>query len=80
MTTPLQTQEAPKLTLTEFFGQELRRHRLAKDMSQATLAYGAGISQTKIPAIEAGRVNIHLRTAEALARSVGVHLKDLLPD
>lgn len=80
MSRPLKKPPTPASSITEFFGAALKRHRIDQNMTQAALAYGAGISQTKIPAIEAGRINIHLRTAEALARSVGAHLKDLLPD
>jgi transcriptional regulator with XRE-family HTH domain len=65
--------------VTEFFGIALKQRRLALGMTQATLAQGAKISQTKITAIEAGRVNVHLRTADALARSIGVPLRELLP-
>jgi len=70
----------PKLSVTEYFGTELKRRRMALNMSQAAVAYAAGISQTKIPAIEAGRVNVHIRTAADLAKAVGANLKDLLPD
>jgi DNA-binding XRE family transcriptional regulator len=67
-------------TIAEHFGRQIRRHRLAQNMSQAAMAYGAGISQTRVPAIEAGRVNVHLNTAHALARSLGVSLRILLPE
>ena len=45
------------------------------------MAYAAGIRpDPKISSIEAGRTNIRIRTAEALARAVGAKLRDLLPD
>jgi DNA-binding XRE family transcriptional regulator len=47
-------------------------------MSQQELAQRAGIQQTRVPAIELGRVDVHLSSARKLAAALGVPLRDLL--
>jgi transcriptional regulator with XRE-family HTH domain len=68
---------SPTMTV-EPFGSNVRRKRIAKEMSQHELARLAGISQARIPAIELGRVDVHLSSARKLAAALGVPLRDLL--
>ena len=66
-------------SIAEIFGANLRAARLAKQMTQAQLAYASGISQNRIPGIKSGKTVPLLSTAQALATAVGVPLPDLLP-
>jgi DNA-binding XRE family transcriptional regulator len=61
------------------FGANLKVARLTANMTQAQVAVGAGISQNRIPVIEAG-ADLKLSTAQKLARAVGKSLRDLVPD
>ena len=61
------------------FGENVRRAREAKGMSQESLASEAGLHRTHISLIErAGRV-IRLNTLEELCRALEAQPEDLLP-
>jgi len=62
------------------FGRNLKAARLAQSMTQAQLAFDAGISQNRIPGIEAGLYDVKISTADSLSRAVGIPLRNLLPD
>jgi transcriptional regulator with XRE-family HTH domain len=77
---PKKERRNPEQTVVEFYGRALRERRLAAGLTQANIAHSAGMSQTKIPAIEAGKTSgLRLITAEKLAKAVGASLRDLLP-
>jgi transcriptional regulator with XRE-family HTH domain len=59
-------------------GESVRMAREFQQMSQARLAQASGIPQPTISAIEAGRVNLGVERAKALARALRVHPAVLL--
>lgn len=65
----------------EVFARNLRRVRRLKDMTQERLAAEAGVPRTYVSRVERATVNISIENADALARAVGVPLRDLVdPD
>lgn len=75
----------PKLkqppTACEVFARNLRRVRRLKELTQEELALKAEMARAYVSLVEQGTTNISLGKAEALAKAVGVPLKDLLdPD
>lgn len=75
----------PKLktppTAREVFARNLRRVRRLKELTQDELALGAEVDRAYVSRVERGAMNISLDNAEALAKAVGVPLKDMLdPD
>jgi ribosome-binding protein aMBF1 (putative translation factor) len=62
-----------------FFGKQLKAAREAAGLSQRDLARLVDIPQPDMPAIERGERDVRLSTANRLARSLGVLLRDLLP-
>lgn len=65
-------------------GDELRRRRQAKGLSQAELAELAGLTRVHVHRIESGKVgeaptNPTVRAVAALAAALGVTTSDLLP-
>jgi transcriptional regulator with XRE-family HTH domain len=59
-------------------GKRLRRLRVAKDMSQAALAKGAGLTREYVNKLEAGKQDPSLTTISALAKALGVPVTALL--
>jgi transcriptional regulator with XRE-family HTH domain len=74
----MKTRSDSDLSVAAVFGQRVRSARLAKSWTQAELADVAAVGIARIPVIEAGRVNPRLDTAAALARALGVPLRDLI--
>ena len=65
----------------EIFGQNLRRARRLKDVSQEDLALRAELSRTYVSEVERAVRNISIDNMELLAIALGIPLKDLLnPD
>ena len=56
----------------------LRRLRLAREVSQDVLADNAGLRQALVSAIEVGTANPTLNSLESLAFALGVTVGDLL--
>ena len=56
----------------------LRRLRLARDLSQDELADGAGVRQALVSAIEVGSANPTLDSLERISLALGVSVGDLL--
>jgi transcriptional regulator with XRE-family HTH domain len=54
------------------FGQNVRRIRIEKNLTQEQLAEGASISQVQIARIEAGKINTSISTVVAVAKALGV--------
>lgn len=59
------------------FGNQLKKLRLAKGMSQLDLASYSNLDKTIISRIENGRTNTTLKTMVILSESLNVELKEL---
>ena len=59
-------------------GQNLRKLRLKKNMSQVDLATSLNVDRAYISNIENGRMNPTLSTLEKLAEAIGVNSSELL--
>ncbi|MFL9926799.1 helix-turn-helix transcriptional regulator [Herbaspirillum lusitanum] len=71
----------PSLSAREIFGQNLRRARRLKEISQEELAFRADISRTYLSEVERGGRNISIDNMEALALALEISLGDLInPD
>ena len=60
------------------FGQNVRRVRRLKEMSQEELAFRADISRTYLSEVERGDRNISVDNMEALAIALEMELPDLM--
>lgn len=60
-------------------GIKIREHRDAKNWFQSDLAKSAGLPVRTIGRIERGEVDVRLSTLRRVAKSLGIHLKELLP-
>lgn len=60
------------------FGENLRRIRNDKKMSQEALGLEAGLAKNQVGLIELGKVNVTLSTIKKLAVALDVAPKDLL--
>jgi len=59
-------------------GENLRKWRLKKDMSQGDLATALSVDRAYISNIENGRMNPTLSTLEKIARALGISSSELL--
>ncbi len=59
-------------------GENLRKLRLRKEMSQVHLATALGVDRAYISNIENGRMNPTLSTLEKIANALGVSSSELL--
>lgn len=59
------------------FGQNVRKLRLAQNLSQEELAFNAGITINQIGRIERGEINTTLVTIGALASALDLEIHDL---
>lgn len=66
--------------LTIQFGLLVRKHRKEKNMSQEQLALLCNMDRSYLGRIERGEVNPTLEKIYELAKSLGVNVKDLLPE
>lgn len=62
------------------FGDKVKSLRLEKGWSQEDLGNRAGLHRTYIGSIERYERNVSLLNVERIAKSLGVHIKDLLRD
>lgn len=60
------------------FGMVLKKHRLAKGISQEAIAEMADIHPTHVGFIERSERNPSLNVAKSLAKALGVSLADLI--
>jgi transcriptional regulator with XRE-family HTH domain len=67
-------------SLHKRFGDNLRKVRKAKDLSQEDLAAKAGLHRTYVSSVERGERNVTLETIDRLARALGVPMTRLMPD
>lgn len=61
-------------------GANVRRHRLARDLSQEAVATLMGVDRAYVSALELGRRNPTVITLWHVAQALGVGLADLVAD
>ena len=66
--------------LTIQFGQLVRKYRKERNISQEQLALLCNMDRSYLGRIERGEVNPTLEKLYELAKSLGVNVKDLLPE
>lgn len=59
------------------FGDNLRKIRLAKNISMQNLAYAINVEYSQISRIELGKINTSISTANEIAIALEVPLTDL---
>jgi len=59
-------------------GNNIRKIRKEKGITQEQLAYDCSFEKSTISRIEAGRANLTLKTMIKLSQSLGVEMKDLV--
>ena len=64
--------------LSDSFAGIVEKHRKAKGFSRAALAAKAALHQTYIGLLEHGKRSPNLDTAQAIARSLGIPLSQLI--
>ena len=69
-----------KKTILQTFGENVRRERLKRKLTQEELAHSADLHRTYIGMIERAEKNITLLNAEKIAESLHISLGDLLKD
>ena len=69
-----------KKTILQIFGENVRRERLKRKLTQEELAHSADLHRTYIGMIERAEKNITLLNAEKIAESLHISLGDLLKD
>ena len=60
------------------FGNNVRRFRLGKGISQESLAHQAEIDRTYLPSIEKGQRNVSLVVANRIANALDIDLCELI--
>jgi transcriptional regulator with XRE-family HTH domain len=66
------------LELSDGFASVVEKHRQARGLSRSALASQAGLHQTYIGLLERGKRSPNLDTAQAIARSLGCSLSQLI--
>jgi len=59
------------------FGLHLKKIRIAKKLSQESLAYASDVPISQIGRIERGEINTTICTAKVLADALGISIKEL---
>ena len=59
------------------FGEQVRKLRLAMDLSQEELAFKAGVHRTYLGSIERGERNPSLKNIAAIAKALNITLSQL---
>ncbi len=65
-------------SLSERFGQEVRKQREERGLSQETFALTAGIHRTYVSSIELGKVETSLRIANKIAQALNLNLSEII--
>ena len=68
------------MDIKQKFGNNLKRLRLEKGLSQEKLALNADIDRTYIPSIEKGERNVSIVIAEKLAIALNVPITELFEE
>ncbi|WP_309130349.1 helix-turn-helix transcriptional regulator [Brevibacterium sp.] len=66
--------------LQKTFGENLRRYRLSKNLSQEDFAEVLGVHRTYMGGVERGERNLTLKSVERLAGRIGQDPLELLRD
>lgn len=64
----------------ERFGENLKKLRKAKGISQAQLAFEANIELSQISRIELGKINTTIGSINQIAKTLEIPLEDLFKD
>lgn len=59
-------------------GENIRRYRMKKKLTQEQLAFNAGLHRAYIGHIERGEKNIGLKNLEKIANTLEISINDLL--
>ena len=59
------------------FGEQVKKLRLEKGLSQEALANEAGLDRTYIPSIEKGERNVSITVVEKIANALNVKISSL---
>lgn len=62
------------------FGEQLRKVRQDKGVSQEALAESADLHRTYVSSVERGERNISLNNIARLAEALGVHIREFFPE
>ena len=62
------------------FGQQVKKLRLERGLSQEKLAYEADLDRTYIPSIEKGERNVSITVIEKIAKALKVKISDLFDE
>lgn len=60
------------------FGKRVKELRLAKNLSQESLAHEADLDRTYIPSIEKGERNVSIEVISKLAKALHIKMNELL--
>ncbi len=60
------------------FGGRVREERIALGLSQEAFAVKCGLDRTYVSGIECGKRNVGLRNVEAIAKALGISIKQLM--
>lgn len=66
------------LDITMIVGDNIRRIRIAQEISQGQLAYETGLSREFITKVESGRNNISIRKLALIAQALNVEPQELV--
>jgi transcriptional regulator with XRE-family HTH domain len=66
-----------KEPILQFFGQNVRRERLKKGLSQEKLAELANLHRTYIGMIERAEKNVTLINIEKISKALNINIKEL---
>jgi transcriptional regulator with XRE-family HTH domain len=69
-----------KSSARRIFAENLRKARLAKNLSQEDLAEVSGLHRTYVGSVERAERNVSIDNMERLSAAVGVSLPDLLKE
>lgn len=61
----------------ELFGSNVRKHRIAQNLTQEALGYLAGMQQPTVGKIERGEVNTTIQNMSKLSEALGVEMAEL---
>jgi len=62
------------------FGNQVKKLRLEKGLSQETLAHQADLDRTYIPSIEKGERNVSITVIEKIAKALNVKISVLFDE
>jgi transcriptional regulator with XRE-family HTH domain len=72
------SKQTQKFSAQLLFARNMRRIRLAKELTQENVAEGAGLHPNYISSVERGERNISIANIERIACALGVPMPELL--